>query len=126
MVDNVKTLTPGWLNDLEPNKRDVFGEAHRYLAGQRNSVYESYEANTGTWSNLDLSAQTGFTDLFTVVQLANRVIIRLDVAAVFRFNGSGNDPVTVAANASFEMNWLQVKSIHITTTGTTALKVIIV
>lgn len=126
MADNVKTLNPGFLESVQPNKREVHQEASIVRASRLSTIYESLEANSGTWSNLDLSLQTNFTTLFNTVKIANRIILRVTVDVVIRFNTNSNGPITVENAIPFDFNAVQFDKIFITTTGTTAIKIIII
>lgn len=125
MADNDKTTQPGWLNPIQGNKRDVAGQAELAHAVSIGTIYESKEAASGIVSNVNIRTITGFTTMFDTVKIAYRVVIRTDAAITIRFNSATNDPITIAANTSFDCNFLEVTSIFVTAAGSAALKVLI-
>lgn len=125
MADNDKTAVPGWLKPIQGNKIDIFGDAVRAQAVSIGTIYESKEAASGIVSAVNIRTIAGFTTLFDTVKIAYRVVIRTDAAITVRFNSVSNDPVTIAANTSFDCNFLEVSSIFVTAASSAALKVII-
>ena len=125
MADDIRTTQPGWLNSIQGNKRDIFGQADLAHAVSVSTIYESKEGATGVVSNVNVRTIAGFTTLFDTVKIAYRMVIRTDAAITLRFNGSGNDAFTLAANTSLDLNCLEVTSIFVTAASSAALKIFI-
>ena len=122
IVDTPQT-NPGWFEAIQGNKRGTDDQWKKVLAARVSTVYESKEGSVGVVSNVDLSAQSGFTSLFSTVKIAYRVVIRPSQDIVVRFNDDANDPITVEAGTALDWDFVEVTSIFITTTATTAVRV---
>lgn len=87
---------------------------------QAPTKYDSAEWSQALVTDYDVSAQT----LFVNCPNPNKVIIRTDTTMTVKFELTTNPAITVAANTSFELD-LCVSKIYITTTGATAVKIIL-
>lgn len=83
------------------------------------TLYDSGEATLGTVTNYDVSAMT----LFVNCKNPQWVSIRTDATITIKFNSTSSPAITVSANTSISLD-LQFHSMFITTTGSSAIKIV--
>lgn len=94
-------------------------------------MYHSVEAASGTLSDYtDITTVAAWAALFTGganggVRVSKRTIIRTDAAIEVKFNDSSNGPISIAANAQMEVNWLFVSKIFVKAGSGSNLKIIV-
>ncbi len=84
------------------------------------SLYDSAEFTAGVVTDYDVSAQT----LFVNCKNPQRVVIRTDAAISVKFNSVSSPAITVSANTAFELDDFLFYAMYITTTGSTAIKIL--
>jgi hypothetical protein len=82
--------------------------------------YDSAEWTQALATNYDVSAQA----LFVNCKNPTHVIIRTDTTMTVKFNATTNPAITVAANTEFSLDF-NPHAIFITTTGSTAVKIVL-
>ena len=84
--------------------------------------YDCAEWTQATVTDYDVSAQA----LFDNCNEPTKIIIRSDQTMTVRFNGTGaaSPAITVAANTAFELD-IRMTAVYITTTTSTAVKIIL-
>lgn len=102
---------------LQPSRRgNVFEEAARAQANAVGTVYDADAFTLGIVTNQSLKNRGGST-LFLNVPIAQRVLLRSDQTITIRLNATTNPAITVEGGVAYEIDWLQVSDIFVTTTA---------
>lgn len=89
---------------------------------QQPSVYENHEWSQAQVTNYNV--KTG-QSAFTVSPSFKRCVIRTDATITVRFNSVTADAITIAANTSFDCDFLTVENIFLTTSGASNVKILL-
>jgi len=84
------------------------------------TLYENAEFTLGAQTNYNAALQA----LFVTCPNPKYVSIRTDTSMTVRFNSATAPAITVAANTVLEL-YFQCKAIYITTSGSTAIKILL-
>lgn len=109
------------LTSFIQHPQGVCGADGEHLNSEVRTVYDNAEWATGTVTDYDVKG--GQAKAFNNVTVARYVSIRTNVAITVKFNATGSDAISVAANTTFEIDTLEVTNIFITAASTANVKI---
>lgn len=99
---------------IQGTKRFQFlsDEAMRVLAGQVSGDYDSVETSLGIVTTQSMKALGSFTN---AAPFAHHLVIRSDQTITVRLNATTNNPITVEGGIPFELHWIELSDVFVTT-----------
>ena len=101
--------------------QSVCGDDGSKFSNVCNTVYDNVEFATGIVSDYDVD--TNQSAAFSNVTIAKYCSIRTDADITVKFNAATNASITVSANATFNVDTLEITNIYITAAASANVKI---